>query len=573
MHKRAISKHRSTTCRWLFALLLGLILWRPGASYAGEGEAVPLRVDQCAEPKDSSDASSAEELQLRRTEQAGESYDRGLVLYEEGDYRAAVDAFVASYCRKAHPSAFYNIAQSYERLLNFELSIRYFERYVAEADPKSSNRKKAELRADVLRKLPAQLRVATMPEGAAITIRSASGVSARGTANASDPIEVTQGRYTMHIELPGAQSVSRDLVVKPGQPYSYYVRLEAETAALSITAFPANGRIFLGDRLVGVGSYSEALAVGNYQITVEAPGRIASKQMVRINADQPISMSIVLERKKNAGRTTLIAGSTIGLGIGGALAFSKVFNQDAGLTLAASVATTGLGFGGAYFGIPETLTLGDAWFVLGASAVGLIEGAFAGSFFACDRSQETTQFNDCSSAAVTGAALAGSVAGAIAATLTYQRLELSTADMAVLGSGAFWGLGAGTLFFAVFDSDARIRDPILLAGINLGLISAAGLIANSRVSLRRIAIIDLAGVGGVLAGVSSGQAFGADNGPIRHLAILGGLTGLIVGTFLTRYMDEDRETKSAEDSLLPVVGASRGSDGSRILSLGISSSF
>ncbi len=543
-------------------------------AFADELAETALRVDACPEQAPLAEGQSQEDYELERTKRAGDSYDKGLVLYDEGDYRAAVDAFVDSYCSKAHPSAFYNIAQSYERLLDFELSIRYFERYVAESDPSAATTKKAALRADVLRKLPAQIRVATSPEGASVIIRNSAGVTARGIANAKEPIEVTQGRYTMLIEKPGYESVEREINTEPGQPYSEYVNLQPNLAELEITATPARGRIFLGDRLVGVGSYEGNVPVGSYEITVEAEGSKTQKQVVQLTADQRLIESIVLEREATSGRRTLLVGTMLGLGLGSGVAISRVFQQDNSITFVGALATTGFGFGGAYYGIPKDTSMGDAWYILGSSVVGLFEGSIVGSFFGCSHEDVRGVLGEtCNDSAITGAALSGGIAGIIGAALTYQRFKLTTGDVALLGSGAFWGIGSGAVLFAIFDSDVRVRDPMLFAGLNLGLISATGLVANSNVSLRRIAIIDLAGVGGVLAGVSLGKAFDSGDEELRQITLLGGVTGLVASAFLTRYLDDNADDKDASEKLLPHIGSAEDLAGHPVLSLGLSSGF
>lgn len=526
-----------------------------------------LRVDQCPTPSD-----GAKDDSPRQTREAGASYDLGLVLYEEGDYQGAVDAFVASYCAKAHPAAFYNIAQSYERLLDFELSVRYFERYVAEAGPRAANRKRAALRAEVLRKLPAQVRVATVPAGATITIRNQTGITARGTANEELPLEVTQGEYTMHVEMPGYDSIQQPLITKPGQPYSYYLRLTAKKGRLEVTASPANGRIFLGDRLVGVGTYAESLPVGRYEVTVEAPDRQPSTQVVELTAGGRSKANIALAHPPTSGFRTLLVASGVGLGLTGGAAVSGIFGQDNTITAVGSLATMGLGMGGAYYGIPRSTTRGDAWFIIGSSLLGLTEGALIGAYFACDVTSSSTSLRDedCNSEAITGAALAGGLAGAAAASLSYESLEFKSADAALLGSGAFWGLGAGATLHAIFDSDLRVRDTMLFTGLNLGVLAAGGLLANDEVSLARVAIIDLAGVGGVLGGVSLAQALDSEAERLQHFSLFGMVAGLATGTFLTRYMDEEKTTP---DELKPVVSTTQDRGGHTVFHYGLGGDF
>ena len=71
--------------------------------------------------------------------QASERYERGSVLYFQGDYEGAVREYAATLCLL--PSAtdvLYSIGQAYERLLEFEQAISYYQRFVAiwaKADP------------------------------------------------------------------------------------------------------------------------------------------------------------------------------------------------------------------------------------------------------------------------------------------------------------------------------------------------------------------------------------------------------------------------------------------------------
>ena len=98
-------------------------------------------------------------------QRAAEHYDRGLVLYEQGDYEGAIAEFVAGYCDAPNPIMFYNIAQSYERLLDYDKAVAYFERFLRESSGESTERNKAALRVKVLEQLPARIQVATVPPG------------------------------------------------------------------------------------------------------------------------------------------------------------------------------------------------------------------------------------------------------------------------------------------------------------------------------------------------------------------------------------------------------------------------
>ncbi len=546
-----------------------------GVALAEEKSDEALRVDRCPAPTGALADESDAEREERKLQVAVAAYDLGLGLYEEGDYEGSVDAFVESYCNKEHSSSLFNIGQSYERMLQFERAVKYFQRFVLEAEETDPNAKKARLRAEVLGNLPAQLRIATFPAGASITIRNEAGVTARGKANGNKPIEVRQGKYTMRVELPRYIAKEQELVVIPGQSYSEYLTLKPKESTLQVTVAPANARIFINKRLVGTGRYSESLPLGSYEITVEARRRNTATRIVMLTGGKSNSQVIELAEPIASGRLELLIASGAGLGAAGAVAVSSIFDQDPVITAGAAAATAAVGFGGAYYGIPEDITRGQAYFLIESTLIGFAEGYLIGSYVACEEGPEVEgkRNEDCDDGVRQGAAITGGIVAAVAATATRSKLNLSTADAALIGSGGMWGLVSGSLFFAIFDSEFRLRDPMLFVGMNVGLLATTGLVANTDVSLRRIAIINLAGMGGMVGGIGLSRALAGRDDQVQHYALLGLITGLVSGTFLTRALDDDPIGYSDQLSLVPGVSSAQDISGKSVMSFGFSSAF
>src|SRR5256885_3554871 len=62
-------------------------------------------------------------------------YEAGQKLYDQGRYDEAIGEYETAYRLKPHPNVLYNIAQAHERLLEYGESVKWFERYLAEAPP------------------------------------------------------------------------------------------------------------------------------------------------------------------------------------------------------------------------------------------------------------------------------------------------------------------------------------------------------------------------------------------------------------------------------------------------------
>jgi hypothetical protein len=96
---------------------------------------------------------------------------------------------------------------------------------------------------------------------------------------------------------------------------------------------------------------------------------------------------------------------------------------------------------------------------------------------------------------------------------------------------------------------------MLLAGLNLGVVAGAVLARGAEMSRGRVALIDLSGLGGTVAGFALGEAFDTNPERLSHFALVGMATGLIAGTWITRLLDEPKII------LQPGVAPTAGGDG------------
>jgi hypothetical protein len=542
-------------------LLPGAVLAQEGA--AGDDEASHGFIDRVAKGTDEVDSCpprpGVNDRALER--RMIDHYERGVVLYEQGDYDGAVREFVTAYCDSPHPSMFYNIGQAYERKLDYEKAVAYLERFILSSEAEAPNRKRAEIRVEVLRGLEARIQVATSPPGAEVILSGDTGVTARARANSPEPIQVPKGTYTMRIEAPGRQPIEQRVVAEIGRPYSYYFQLEPVKGTVRVLASPPEARIFLGDRLVGIGSYAETIPIGRYQILVESEGRPSKRQSFEVVPNRPTDLNVELERRPRSGRWELVSASGVFLGSAAGATVGSLFEQEETVSSLVALGGTALGFGGAYLGIPSDVSVGTSSYIIGATLIGAGEGLAVASLFACDELVEEEPGGgqrtslECSDKALSGAALASATVGGAQAALTASRLDLDAGDAALINSGALWGTASGLLLWASFDRDPDIFGPMLLAGLNLGAVVGATLAARSEVSRGRIALIDLAGLGGTVAGFALGEAFDSSSERLSHFTLVGLASGLIAGTYLTRNKDEPTT------ALRPAVTSTTSGDG------------
>jgi len=527
-----------------------------GTSAAGSaGRATTrLEIDDC----NASDLGKDEAVN-----QASEHYDRGEILDTQGDYEGAVREMIASYCLlPSFGTVLEDIAQAYERNLDYEKAIGYLERYVraleapatprcstCPPDPKQVKAEVARRRIEVLRKLKAKIHVEAQPAGAQITIANEAGVAAR--ARSGETIEVLSGRYDLLAELPGYEPHHQSIEVQIGKPYTYFVPLVAQKGRLVMQVLPPDARIFLGDRLIGIGRIDVALQGNTYIVTSEAPDRITDRRRIEVIANQVKRVQVELTAQPQFGRRQLIGFSA---GAGAAVTASLLSTFQRPLVTGAGAAAGGAaGFFGSLVLLPEHMPLGASNLTVTATVGGAVLGAGASLLF--------TPRTDL----IYPIAGAGAVLGGALGYVFGERTRINTGDAALINSGVVWGSVTGGLFALSFDPGHVVGGGLLLSGLGMGTIGGVLLQSNFSVSRQHAALIDVGGLIGIIGGLAienlayptqttQGSSEVVDARSQEHLAnfALGGMAvGLLAAGILTRSLDDPKLPVSPVISQVP----------------------
>lgn len=474
---------------------------------------------------------------------ASEHYDRGTVLFLQGDYEGAIQESIGFLCLvPTGTDVLYNVGQSYERLLEFEKAIGYYERYVIASNGDTAaeiaERQNVASRIQVLENLPARVQVSTEPEGATLAFTDEYGVRKNAGEIKDEPFAVHAGVYTMSVELPGYETVEKTLEARIGQPYSFFIQLQPRKGRLVVTAEPGDARIFVDDKLEAIGRYVEEVPRGTYSVVVEAPGRVTETRRVEVVADKDTEIPVRLARTASSGRRQLLIGGAIAGGILGSLAFGVLDQDTVGRGGLGFLGGVGLGLFGGWIAIPSDIDVGSSSYIITSGIVGAVEAGFITSLFTIG----TTDAENTIGAIGAGGMALGAAFGAA----TAGKFDLDAGDAALLSTGALWGGVTGGLFAVAFESRDKISQMLTLGGLNLGIITTALLGRQVEVSRRHVAIIDLAGLAGMGIAVSAQAAIDdardipedqVDPARTAHFALAGMATGLAFGAFATRNMD------------------------------------
>jgi tetratricopeptide (TPR) repeat protein len=146
-------------------------------------------------------------------------------LFQRGEYARAAELFEQELERGGAPSAFYNLARTYEELRRFGDAIRAYDRYLALEDLPPARRHQAEVRRAALASLPGQLEVVGQPPRARVLLDGEPCDPPRITPTT---LALPPGEHTLALELEGYHSLERTIIIDPGGEARLELTLEPE---------------------------------------------------------------------------------------------------------------------------------------------------------------------------------------------------------------------------------------------------------------------------------------------------------------------------------------------------------
>jgi hypothetical protein len=235
-------------------------------------------------------------------------FQRGVKLYEEDDFRAALIEFNRAYELAPNWAVLFNVGQAYYQLRDYAGALRTLERYEAEGGAQIPSDRRAQIDRELveLRGRVAHVTLATSVEGADVSLDDA----VLGKSPLTAPVLIGAGRHRLTAVKAGYSPAVRIVDIAGGDEITIALDLheeEAHAAAPATTESPnyAGAAAILGVGLAGiaVGTIFGVAAVGN-----------KSSLTKDCNADKacPASAQSEIDAYSRNG-----AVSTVGFGVGG----------------------------------------------------------------------------------------------------------------------------------------------------------------------------------------------------------------------------------------------------------------
>jgi hypothetical protein len=210
--------------------------------------ALALALALCAATQLASSAAVADEASNR---QAFKHFQRGVTLYGEADYRAALVEFKRAYAVAPNPAVLYNVGEAQYQLQDYAAALTTFEHFLAEASSGDAHRTEVESNVEILRARVGHMSITTIPPGAEVAIDDAPV----GKTPLERAVLVSIGHRKVVAALAGRPSITRYIDVAaddtltvtlqlpeaPEQVPAPSPRLETSSRPTEVTQSPHGG--------------------------------------------------------------------------------------------------------------------------------------------------------------------------------------------------------------------------------------------------------------------------------------------------------------------------------------------
>jgi hypothetical protein len=165
--------------------------------------------------------------------EASAHFQRGVELYNDGDYRGALVEFKKAYAIWPRANVLYDVGQTEFQLNDYAAALKTMERYLAETGPNAAHRAEVEQTVEILRGRVGRIALATSVPDCEVAIDE----QPVGTTPLAQPVLVSVGSRKLTINCPGRPLLTRPVEIAAGETVRIDPKLPAATTpTLSLRA-------------------------------------------------------------------------------------------------------------------------------------------------------------------------------------------------------------------------------------------------------------------------------------------------------------------------------------------------
>lgn len=266
------------------------------------------------------------------TRDAAKHFQRGVALYAEADYRAALVEFKRAYAISPNTAVLYNVGETQYQLQDYAGALTTFERYLAESSQTDAHHSEVENDVEILRARVGHVGVVTIPPGAEVTVDD----QAVGHTPIDKPLLVSVGHRKITATMQGRPAVTRYVDVATDDNLTVTLQMpdpsgggatpsaRHETDAMAAThaaggdgshALQTIGWITTG--ALAVGAIATGIAAAHASSTLQADRNAYPQSSTTLESDAHMTTTYSIIADSLAAGAVLVGGITLVSLLGG----------------------------------------------------------------------------------------------------------------------------------------------------------------------------------------------------------------------------------------------------------------
>ena len=265
--------------------------------------------------------------------EAATRFQRGVGLYKDGDFEAALTEFKQAYRLAPFYEVLYNIGLTQRRLYQYGAAVKSLNDYLAEGGKKVTPARRELVRKELeeIRALTASVTVKVTGEGISTILVDGEEV---GKTPMREPLLLRPGKHTITATRTD-ETASETVSLLTGSDLTVTLEPALAQGKLIINSDPPNALISVDGTLQGEAPTIVVVAVGSHTIVADRDGYASATMEAAVTPGQARTVTIKLtpgggnSETSSSGRKVPLVGILVGGGGLGLLAGAVVFNLQA----------------------------------------------------------------------------------------------------------------------------------------------------------------------------------------------------------------------------------------------------
>jgi hypothetical protein len=245
------------------------------------------------------------------TREASVHFQRGVDLYNDGDFRGALVEFKKAYQLWPRATVLYDIGQTEFQLLDYAAALKTMERYLAETGANAVHRAEVETTLETLRARVGRVALSVDASECDVTVDE----QPAGTTPLAQPILVSVGLRRVAVTCAGRPPAARTVEVVAGETVRVALEPKAPAPAVlrlpAVAAAPPSSDKTNPRRAMALG-WSVTAVLAAATIGIGAGALVEQSQLEALKQSYPVTRD-ALDRKASLSLGLSIAADTLGV--------------------------------------------------------------------------------------------------------------------------------------------------------------------------------------------------------------------------------------------------------------------